>query len=64
MAKKRRRKPGLQSCSICGRHQLVQELQSGICLMCLGLVGVKQWRPKGSRQPEEMQSVEGAATGV
>ena len=51
MAKKRRRKPGLQRCSICGSYQLGPELENGICLACLGLVGVKRWRGKpGSGQ--------------
>jgi len=50
MAKKRRRhKPGLQRCSICGSYQLVQEMESRICMACLGLVAVKRWRTKGTR---------------
>jgi len=64
MAKKRRRKPGLQRCSICGGYQLVQEMESRICLACLGLVGVKRWRPKNGRAPDESSAVEGAAAGA
>ena len=61
MAKKRRRKPGLQRCSICGSYQLVQEMESHICLACLGLVGVKRWRPKTGRDRDELAAVETAA---
>ena len=61
MAKKRRRKPGLQRCSICGSYQLVQEMESRICLACLGLVGVKRWRPKNGRDRDELAAVEKAA---
>jgi len=66
MAKKRRRKPGLQRCSICGGYQLVQEMESRICLACLGLVGVKRWRSKNGngRAPDETAAVEGAAAGA
>ena len=46
MAKKRRRKPGLQRCLVCGAYQLIPELERGICLACLGLVGLKHKRPK------------------
>ncbi len=53
MAKKRqrRRKPGLQRCSICGAYQLALELERRVCMTCLGLVAVKRWRPKGARDP-------------
>jgi len=61
MAKKRRRKPGLQRCSICGGYQLVQEMESRICLACLGLVGVKRWRTKSGRAPDAPAAVEEAA---
>jgi hypothetical protein len=61
MAKKRRRKPGLQRCSICGSYQLAQELEGRICLACLGRVGVKRWRPKGGRDRDELVVVEKAA---
>jgi hypothetical protein len=64
MAKKRRRKPGLQRCSICGGYQLVQEMESRICLACLGLVGVKRWRPKSTREPDELADAEKAAAGA
>lgn len=52
MAKKRprRRKPGLQRCSICGAYQLPAELEHGVCLTCLGRVAVKRWRPRDTRQ--------------
>jgi ribosomal protein L32 len=63
MAKKRRRKPGLQRCSICGSYQLTQELEGRICLACLGLVGVKRWRPKGARDREELAAPVTAAAG-
>lgn len=51
MAKKRqrRRKPGLQRCSICGAYQLAAELERRVCMSCLGLVAVKRWRPKDAR---------------
>ena len=51
MAKKRqrRRKPGLQRCSICGAYQLAAELERRICMNCLGLIAVKRWRPKDAR---------------
>jgi hypothetical protein len=51
MAKKRqrRRKPGLQRCSICGSYQLAAELERRVCLTCLGRVAVKRWRPKDAR---------------
>jgi hypothetical protein len=58
MAKKRRRKPGLQRCSICGSYQLVQELERGVCLPCLGLVGVKHKRPKVVQAREEIAAAE------
>ena len=61
MAKKRRRKPGLQRCSNCGSYQLVQEMESRICLPCLGLVGVKRWRPKNGRDRDELAAVEKVA---
>ncbi len=61
MAKKRRRKPGLQRCSICGSYQLVQEMEGRICLACLGRVGVKHWRPKNSRDRDELAAGETAA---
>jgi hypothetical protein len=64
MAKKRRRKPGLQRCSICGGYQLVQEMESRICLACLGLVGVKRWRTKAGRAPDAPGAVEEAAVGA
>ena len=64
MAKKRRRKPGLQRCSICGGYQLSQEMESRICLACLGLVGVKRWRSKTGRAPDGLAVVEGAAPGA
>ena len=64
MAKKRRRKPGLQRCSICGGYQLVQEMESRICLACLGLVGVKRWRSKTGRTPDAPAAAEGAAAGA
>ena len=63
MAKKRRRKPGLQRCSICGAYQLVKEMESRICLACLGLVGVKRWRPKNARNPDELPAAEEAVAG-
>lgn len=52
--KKRRRKPGLLRCRNCGTYQLVQEMESGICLTCLGLVVVKHWRPKAVPRSEEL----------
>ena len=61
MAKKRRRKPGLQRCSICGSYQLVLEMEGRICLACLGRVGVKRWRPKNGRDRDELATVEKAA---
>ena len=64
MAKKRRRKPGLQRCSICGSYQLTQELEGRICLACLGRVGVKRWRPKTGRGPDELAAEEEAAAGA
>ena len=64
MAKKRRRKPGLQRCLICGGYQLVQEMESRICLACLGRVGVKRWRPKSARDPDELADAETAAAGA
>jgi hypothetical protein len=64
MAKKRRRKPGLQRCSICGGYQLVQEMEARICLACLGLVGVKRWRSKNGRTPDGPAVAEGAAAGA
>ena len=64
MAKKRRRKPGLQRCSICGSYQLVQEMESRICLACLGLVGVKRWRTKTGRAPDGQPAVDEAAVGA
>ena len=63
MAKKRRRKSGLQRCSICGAYHLVQEMESRICLACLGLVGVKRWRTKNGRAPDA-PAVEEAAAGA
>lgn len=60
MAKKRRRKHGLQRCSICGGYQLVQELEGRICLPCLGLVGVKHWRSKPARARDETMPSETA----
>ncbi|MBM2809748.1 MAG: hypothetical protein HW416_507 [Chloroflexi bacterium] len=53
MAKKRRRKPGLQRCMVCGSYQLGPELENRICLACLGLVGVKRWRGKPTQRPNE-----------
>jgi hypothetical protein len=64
MAKKRRRKPGLQRCSICGAYQLAQEMESRICLACLGLVGVKRWRSKNGRAPDAPGAVEEATAGA
>ena len=64
MAKKRRRKPGLQRCSICGTYQLVAEMESRVCLACLGLVGVKHWRPKGGRDRDELDAPDQAAVGT
>lgn len=64
MAKKRRRKPGLQRCLICGGFQLVQEMESRICLACLGLVGVKRWRSKNVRAPDGPAAAEEAAAGA
>ncbi|HZT08433.1 MAG TPA: hypothetical protein VFC51_15525 [Chloroflexota bacterium] len=61
MAKKRRRKPGLQRCSICGSYQLIQEMEGRICLACLGRVGVKRWRPKTARDRDELAAPEAAA---
>ncbi|MEA2639362.1 MAG: hypothetical protein QOF51_756 [Chloroflexota bacterium] len=63
MAKKRRRhKPGLQRCSICGSYQLVKEMEYRICMACLGLVAVKRWRAKGARTPDgEMDIAEKVA---
>lgn len=57
MAKKRqrRRKPGLQRCSICGAYQLAQELERHVCMTCLGLVAVKRWRPKDARARDSEQ---------
>lgn len=61
MAKKRRRKPGLQRCSICGGFQLTQEMEARICLACRGLVGIKRWRPKGARDTDELPDPNEAA---
>jgi hypothetical protein len=61
MAKKRRRKPGLQRCSICGGYQLVSEMEARICLACRGLVGVKHWRPREVRNRGEPAATEPAA---
>ncbi len=62
MAKKRqrRRKPGLQRCSICGAYQLAAELERRICMTCLGLVAVKRWRPKDARGQAERDAAETA----
>jgi hypothetical protein len=65
MAKKRRRKPGLQRCSVCGGYQLAQELENSICLACLGLVGVKRWRGKtGTRKGNEPAAAGQAVAGA
>jgi len=56
MAKKRRRKPGLQRCLVCGAYQLIPELERGICLACLGLVGLKHKRPKPPIAREEVNT--------
>ena len=64
MAKKRRRKPGLQRCSICGTYQLAQELEAHICLACLGRVGIKRWGRRNARDPDESEAVEKAAAGA
>lgn len=58
MARKRRRKPGLQRCAICGEFQLPGELTSSICLVCLGRVAVKRRRPPAARRPGERGAVE------
>ena len=63
MAKKRRRKPGLQRCSICGAFQLVQEMEARICLACLGLVGVKRWRTKAGACSRRPAAAEGRSRG-
>ena len=63
MAKKRRRKPGLQRCSVCGTYQLAQELEAHICLACLGRVGVKRWGKRATRDPDESEALDKAATG-
>lgn len=52
--KKRRRKPGLLRCRNCGNYQLVEEMESRVCLTCLGLVVVKHWRPRPVRTSEEL----------
>jgi hypothetical protein len=64
MAKKRRRKSGLQRCSICGSYQLLPELENGICLACLGLVGVKRWRGKPGQGPVGLATEGKAAAGA
>ncbi len=64
MAKKRRRKPGLQRCSICGTYQLAQELEAHICLACLGRVGIKRWGRRTTRDSDESEAGEKAATGA
>jgi hypothetical protein len=66
MAKKRqrRRKPGLQRCSICGAYQLAAELERRVCLTCLGRVAVKRWRPKDTRSAGSGDEQDAAETAV
>jgi ribosomal protein L32 len=64
MARKKRRKPGLQRCANCGEFQLPQELEHRICMVCLGLIAVKpKRRPPAAapKRPDEANAVQGKA---